>query len=253
MRAATVAALVLVVVPPAAAVAAGVGRLSAGMGPRPARVLLVGDSLTASAGPAVAGLLGAARRAPVVKVAAFGGTGLASGFDWPAEGARLGASFRPDVTVLEFVGNYFAPYATDATGRTIAPGSEAFFRLWEARARSLTSALRSAGSEVYWVVPPPMGDSLEPVASRLAGVYRTIASDTPGVDLVDERSSFSGPGSRYVARQWVGGVYRAVRTADGVHLTAAGDRLWATVLVRTLDRRDRFDVPESALPGPAPV
>ena len=247
------AALVLVVALPAAAMVAGIGRLSAGMGPRPARVLLMGDSLTASAGPAVAGLLAAARRAPLVKVAALGGTGLASGFDWPVEAARVGASFRPDVTVVEFVGNYFAPFPTDAAGRTIAPGSEAFFRLWEARARSLTTALRSAGSEVYWVVPPPMVGSLDPVASRLAVVYRAIASDTSGVDLVDERSSFSGSGSRYVARQWVGGEYRTVRTADGVHLTAAGDRLWATVLVRTLDRRDRFDVPESALRSPAPV
>ena len=234
----------------AAVLAGGVAALTVSGSPA-MRVLLIGDSLTADAASDIRAVLGTARRPPRLRVAAVPGSGLLSGFDWRPETARLVAAEHPDVVVFEFVGNYFAPYATAPDGRTVPPRSDSFFAMWAARAAALTATARRSGATVEWVLPPPMADpTADAVAVRLADGYRRLAMETAGVSVVDERTPFGGVGTCYRAEAWVGGRWCTVRRSDGVHLTAAGNRLWAEVLARALDRRHRLGIPAG---GSAPT
>src|SRR6516225_400571 len=69
------------------------------------KVLLIGDSIMQQAGPAATGDL--SREGYQAQVQAYFGTGLLdTRFDWLGKMRQLVDQYRPDIVVVEFVGNY---------------------------------------------------------------------------------------------------------------------------------------------------
>ena len=195
-------------------------------------VLLVGDSIMKSVGPALARQLGAHWR---VHNEGVNGSGLLTPgvFNWPR---HLNASlnrFDPDVVVMLFIGNYTSDPAqkwVGADGRRVPDVySPAFAREWGRQADRFVTQMIGSGAAVVLVLPPPMISArVQTVTDRLRAEYRAVAARHPEVTLADATTAVGGPHGEWVAtRPIASGGWAPVRTADTVHLAPHGQRLVA--------------------------
>ena len=189
---------------------------------RPLRVLLLGDSLAWEARQPFVHALTAGGRA-LVDTDVFGGTALC---DWlpglPAELRR----FKPDVAVLEFVGNEFTRCTKDPrTGRPL--GQEALVALYARDAATAAGLFRDAGTTIYWATTPPprWGSPTSAMVGEAAVAASGAVAPTRRIDAaaaVEKDGSYTdylpclptepcppiGPGGPGLAR---------VRSPDGTH------------------------------------
>ena len=195
-------------------------------------VLLVGDSIMKSVGPALARQLGVHWR---VHNEGVNGSGLLTPgvFNWPR---HLNASlnrFDPDIVVMLFIGNYTSDPAqkwVDADGRRVPDVySPAFAREWGRQADRFVTRMIGSGAAVVLVLPPPMISArVQTVTDRLRAEYRAVAARHPEVTLADATTAVGGPHGEWVAtRPTASGDRAPVRTADTVHLAPHGQRLVA--------------------------
>lgn len=198
------------------------------------KVLLIGDSIMQSAGPAVTGDL--QREGYRVHVAAYFGTGLLdTRFDWFGKMRQLIAQDQPDVVVVEFVGNY----GGFGTRPGLSDASPQFYAAWSAAAQQATDILTSQRAQVYWVLGPPMAKpAMEAKNIALGTVYlglKAPASPARHPLFVNEVKPFTDAQGRYMAST-VGsdGQPVSLRLADGIHLTAAGTQRFADEITATL-------------------
>ena len=198
------------------------------------KVLLIGDSIMQSAGPAATGDL--QREGFQVQVVALGGTGLLdTRFDWRERMRQLVAQYQPDIVVVEFVGNY----GLLGTRPGIVDMTPQFYAAWAAAAQQATDILSSDHAQVYWVLGPPMAKpAMEQKLRTLDMIYlglRAPASPAHRPLHVDEIKPFSDAQGRYLP-SIVGpdGKVVPLRQPDGVHLTPAGAQRFADVITATL-------------------
>ncbi len=195
-------------------------------------VLLVGDSIMKSAGPALARQLGAHWR---VHNEGVNGSGLLTPgvFNWPRHLPASLNRFDPDIVVMLFIGNYTADPAqkwVDADGRRVPDVySPAFAREWGRQADRFVTQMIGSGAAVVLVLPPPMISArVQTVTDRLRAEYRAVAARHPEVTLADATTAVGGPHGEWVAtRPIASGGWAPVRTADTVHLAPHGQRLVA--------------------------
>ncbi len=202
--------------------------------PSTEHVLLVGDSILRQTGPTLADELGSD---VTVHNGAVNGSGLLTPdlCDWLERAPDLLAQYDPDVVVVEFIGNY-----TDEPGeswrtrdghviRDVAdPG---FAPAFGDQARRLMLRLAESDARVVWVLPPPMAtDELQAVVDALTEQFQTLGDRFPQVSYADADDALAGPDGGYASRLPVNGRSRPVRTADSVHLTAAGQRALAQLI-----------------------
>lgn len=199
------------------------------------KVLLIGDSIMQSAGPAATGEL--QRQGFQVRVAAFFGTGLLdTRFDWLTKMRQLVAQYQPDIVVVEFVGNY----GLFGTRPGIAAMTPQFYAAWAAAAQQATDILSSDHAQVYWVLGPPMAmPAMEQKVMTLDMIYlslRAPASPARRPLFVDEVKPFVDAQGHYLA-SIVGpdGKQVPLRMPDGVHLAVpAGTQRFADAITATL-------------------
>ncbi len=186
------------------------------------RVLLVGDSIMAQAGCAVAReLAGVGIETHIVAVS---GSGLLSGsVDWQARAKELLDTIKPDAVIATFVGNYVTP-ALDAAGNVIKADTPAFFDAWQRAAAALSAEVRAHGAAMYWVSLPPILKL--PWAARIANGYRKI----PDTHFLDSGKVLAGPGGTYIIEKKTCGTTTAVRAHDGIHLTEDGGRIYGETI-----------------------
>ncbi len=202
------------------------------MPPPPLDVLLVGDSIMKSTGPALAHQLGSRYR---VHNEGVNGSGLLTPdvFDWPAQLPESLDRLDPDVVVMLFIGNYTSDPAqmwVAADGRTVPDVyPPAFAREWGQQAERHVIEVISTGAEVVLVLPPPMISArVQRVTDRLRAEYRAVAARHPEVTLVDAATAVGGPDGEWVAtRPTAAGTLAPVRVADTVHLADHGQALVA--------------------------
>ena len=186
-------------------------------------VLLVGDSIMRSTGPALAHQLGARWR---VHNEGVNGSGLLTPgvFPWPRHLAASLNRFDPDVVVMLFIGNYTSDPAQKwvaADGRRVPDiYSRSFAREWGRQAERFVTQMIGSGAEVVLVLPPPMLSArVQIVIDRLRAEYRAVASRHPEVTLADATTAVGGPHGEWVAtRPTASGGSAPVRVADTVHL-----------------------------------
>ena len=66
----------------------------------------------------------------------------------------------PEKTVVLFIGNY-APedqWWIGPDGKPVRPDSPQFFAEWRAQSEKIVTELEASGTEIYWVLPPPVGN-----------------------------------------------------------------------------------------------
>jgi hypothetical protein len=195
-------------------------------------VLLVGDSIMKSPGPALAHQLGAPWR---VHNEGVNGSGLLTPgvFPWPRHLPASLNRFGPDVVVMLFIGNYTADPAqkwVGADGRRVPDiYARSFAREWGRQAERFVTQMISTGAEVVLVLPPPMISArVQTVTDRLRAEYQAIAAQHPEVTLVDAATAVGGPDGEWVAtRPTAAGTLAPVRVADTVHLADHGQALVA--------------------------
>ena len=90
-----------------------------------------------------------------------------------------------------------------------------------------------AGSDVrvVWVLPPPMAtDELQAVVDALTEQFQALGERFAQVSYADADDALAGADGGYASYLPVNGRSRPVRTADSVHLTAAGQRVLAQLI-----------------------
>lgn len=202
----------------------------------PLRVWLAGDSMWEAAGPALAARLEAS--GPVdttVDVRYSSGLTRPDFFDWTARVAEVLAARDPDVVVVFLGANDAQPLVDGA--QVHQPGTEGFSAVYRSRTERLMQQLASDGRQVLWVGLPVMRPAGYDERMRLlAAVQEASAHGIPGVTFVGTRSLFTDDDGGYAAAlPDASGEVRALRGADGIHLSVAGaDRLAEHLLPRIL-------------------
>ena len=96
------------------------------------------------------------------------------------------------------------------------------------------------GTEVYVVVPPPVGEpASEPAAAAIRTMYRDLAADRPGITIVDPAPLLGPDGAFHPTlpcEEWEAEACGAdgtvtLRNDDGIHLAPAGGERYARVLL----------------------
>ncbi|HEY5888789.1 MAG TPA: GDSL-type esterase/lipase family protein [Acidimicrobiales bacterium] len=195
-------------------------------------VLLVGDSIMRSTGPALAHQLGARWR---VHNEGVNGSGLLTPgvFNWSRHLPASLSRFDPDIVVMLFIGNYTADPAqkwVGADGRQVPDiYTRSFAREWGRQAERFVTQMIGSGADVVLVLPPPMISArVQIVTDRLRAEYRAVAARHPEVTLADATTAVGGPHGEWVAtRPTASGGWAPVRLADTVHLAAHGRGLVA--------------------------
>ena len=201
-------------------------------------MLLVGDSIMAQAGCAVASeLAGVGIETHIVAVS---GSGLLSGsVDWQARTKELLDTIKPDAVIATFVGNY-GTSAPDPSGHPIKADTPTFFDAWQRVAGALSAEVRAHGAAMYWVSLPPMPKL--PWAARIVNGYRKI----PDTHFLNSGMVLAGPGGTYVIDKKTCGKTTAVRAHDGIHLTEDGGRIYGETIAHD------FSVQHGLLTAPKP-
>jgi hypothetical protein len=181
---------------------------------RPARVVLVGDSIAAEAAP----YLDEAVDQDVVDHV-FGGTAPC---DWSLDDLGIEGD---DLVVLSFTGNSLTPCMSDGAGGFLE--SDALVAKYEQDVGALVDGIRELGARVLLVGQPahaPGGPAAE-VVDPVNEVYESMAT-SDGVDFVDAGAALEAPDGAFAADlPCVPGEAECgpdgrnpVRHPDGVHL-----------------------------------
>jgi lysophospholipase L1-like esterase len=173
----------------------------------PLRVLLVGDSITASYWDDAAVAFRA--KGYDVMVNAVGGSGLRDA--WACHGRRPKTLRRwdADVVVYQSIGTYGKLPPCSPT----LQGSPRFYRQWENEADAAQRILTRDGGRFLWVLNPQTNPA------RSVDLFNAIYL-REGTEFVDAWSAFGG---------WT--YNPSLHIADGVHLNQDGQRLLAELVV----------------------
>jgi hypothetical protein len=186
------------------------------------RVLVYGDSLIYEAQTAIAYQFGLSGVDVVVR--AVGGTAIC---DWLGDMSYRVGSYRPDLTVVEFSGNYISPCMVNAVfgGRLPSQNSPsqeaAVIAKYAADSRTATMVLARYGADVMWAAAPAMLAS--PRARTIGAGYQGLSSWLGNARFVDAGDAVA-PGGQFVWRLPCQAFDRCappatvqVRAPDGTH------------------------------------
>jgi hypothetical protein len=187
-------------------------------------VMLVGDSIMRQTGPALTSAL------PDHELDNRGvnGSGLLNPgvYDWVDRLPGLLAQNTPEATVVLFIGNYAKEpgWWIGPDGQPVPPNTSAFFDEWRAQSEVVVGMLEDAGTDIYWVLPPPVASDVgNQTINGLREVYRDLAEDHPSITLVDAAPTLTnGTGSFVWSVTRGDGKEIQLRTGDGVHLAPGG-------------------------------
>jgi hypothetical protein len=186
--------------------------------PRPARVLLYGDSLATQAHYTFAFLLGLDH--VTVQTRTFPGTALC---DWLPEMAGTVQTFNPDVVVVEFSGNNVTPCITSR----VPPGSSRAVLVAAYRSDAIEAAaiLSSRGARVVFAGAPV---SLAHQDRDLQDMYAALAPGLRHTSFVDAGQAVA-PAGHFTwtlpclpHEQGCANGVVVVRAPDGAHFCPAG-------------------------------
>jgi hypothetical protein len=217
--------------------------------PKPAmpaarKILVIGDSLSISLGEQMERVLSGAAGIDFARDGTRS-TGLTRPelVDWPAHLRDLVARGAPDVVVIMLGANDAKP--VEGEGGRVYFDNPAWAEAYAAKARELLAICRQANPRValYWVGVPSMGDAtLAAETGQINAALAAMCADSPGCRFIGTKDAFSDPAGRFTrhARDAATGDILAIRTADGVHMTDAGAKLLAGVVLRTLADQEQL-------------
>ncbi|HTN25551.1 MAG TPA: GDSL-type esterase/lipase family protein [Solirubrobacteraceae bacterium] len=211
--------------------------------PRPAsgraphlRLLATGDSMIQIVdGFLKAGL--ADRRATVVRSDAHISTGISKlgMLDWLHKAREQASSFKPDVTVITLGANDGFPMKTPS-GASVGCCGAGWIAEYARRVASMMRSYRRGGrSLVYWMtLPAPRGGNFARVFNAINPAIRRAAARVGGGVRVIELGRVFTPGGHFRQLVTYHGRTVSARQPDGVHLSTAGARIAASLVIARL-------------------
>lgn len=204
---------------------------------RPARLLVAGDSLTDTFGPALVNRSGATGVVDGRRELQFSSGLNRVVYDWPARLADRLAGQPADIVVFMIGANDGVPIETP-TG-WVGSDTEAWKEAYGVRVAAAMKLLTARVPTVYWVgMPIVRSEQLARKVAVMNGIFRREAARHPGVRFVESWPLFADPAGRFApSLPDDSGRPVLLRRPDGVHFTAAGaERL--TDVVWDAIRRD---------------
>lgn len=198
----------------------------------PLRLLIAGDSMTESTGPALldeadaTGVVGAAH-----ELRYSSGLTRPDYFDWPRTLTGLMAEQDPEAIVLMIGANDAQGIQTPSGPATF--GTEGWTAEYRSRVAATMSLLEAADRTVYWIGLPIMRSGDFDARMRLiTEIYRTEAERHRGIRFIDTRALFADATGSYSAYlPGANGDPVLVRRDDGIHLTPTGAERLAKVIM----------------------
>ncbi len=203
----------------------------------PARIMVIGDSLSQGFADALKARAAERGIAAVVTNRGRVSTGLSRSdfYDWPAAFAELAPAEKPDIVVAHFGAN-------DMQG-VVRPENKAGYGSegWDAAYRAEVDRILATAAEnkivLMWLGPAPDGNTnlgkhmtmIAPLFAEEAKAHNAIF--LPLADFT------SGPAGEYVTSVPIGGKDVTIRTGDGSHFNGTGYRLVADRILDDLLRR----------------
>lgn len=157
-------------------------------------------------------------------------------FDWVRHARALAHEQRPDVTVMFLGANDGFPLPRVSGRGRVSCCSHAWSRAYAARVgRTMGSFLRRSRGRVYWfLLPMARGRQAARYFHAVNEGIRIAAARRPGrVRLIDAPAVFTPDGVWRREMTWRGRA-TVVRAPDGYHLSTAGSRIAAQLVVRAL-------------------
>jgi hypothetical protein len=195
------------------------------------RLLATGDSMIQVTDDILRDRLGARRR---VTDEAHVSSGISKagvfGLNWMHHAATQARSIHPDATVV-----WIGPNEGFPIGGVSCCGP-AWVKGYAVRARSMMHAYRRGGrAVVYWLtLPIPRSDKLARVLRAVnRAIVRAARRAGSGAHVIDMRRVFT-PRGHFQQRACYRGRCFSARQPDGVHLSLAGARVAADIIVRRL-------------------
>jgi lysophospholipase L1-like esterase len=200
------------------------------------RLLATGDSMIQVVdGFLKSGL--ANRRATVVRSDAHISTGISKlgMLDWLRKARGQAVAFKPDVTVISLGANDGFPMKTPSGANAACCGA-AWIAEYGRRVRSMMRSYRRGGrSLVYWMtLPAPRGGNFARVFGAVNAAIRQAARRAGGGVRVIELGRVFTPGGKFRQSITYHGKTVDARQPDGVHLSAAGARIAASIVIARL-------------------
>lgn len=159
------------------------------------------------------------------------GTGLVkqTATNWPALAEQQVKELRPAVTVLSLGINDGQPIGG------VACCSDAWKAGYATKARKLmrTYSRGNAGRVLWLIAPTPKDPRFAEIANAVADGIRAAAEGQERVAIVDLAAAFT-PGRRYRDDMTIAGKRVRVRAPDGIHLSVAGAKYAADLVVTAL-------------------
>lgn len=200
------------------------------------RLLATGDSMIQVVDDFLrSGLAG--RRATVVRSDAHISTGISKlgMLDWLRKARGQASGFKPDVTVVFLGANDGFPMKTPS-GASVGCCDAGWIREYSRRVESMMRSYRRHGRAlVYWLtLPAPRGGEFARVFRAVnPAIRRAAARVGDGVRVIELGPVFT-PGGRFRQTITYHGRTIDARQPDGVHLSTAGARVAASLVIDRL-------------------
>lgn len=127
---------------------------------------------------------------------------------------------------------------------------------YQANVDRLLESLQSSGVKTYWLALPPMGDARVDADARVISELQRVRVDAVGATYLDFRALFLDGNGAYVSSgPDDAGIVRALRDADGIALTKAGNSKLGTLLLDEIKRRidSKTDLPLDTIAEPPSI
>lgn len=196
-------------------------------------LLVSGDSTPQGVDGALSELLRG--RAFVVR-AWRGGTSLSHDeeWHWSTVAPQQARMYKPRVTLLSMGANEGWPMpALDGSGDVKccdAPWRAAY----RVRLERMIDAYARVGHVLWMLLPTPENPARQRIEDTINAIAMSVAATRSDITLVHLEQALSPDGRFHRSIRWKGRT-RVVRQYDGIHLTPAGARIAAELVVRTLD------------------
>ena len=204
--------------------------------PQEQRALLAGDSLMESLGPQMRAELSGYSNLTFIPIGKKS-TGLARTdfYNWPRVLEEHLRSDRPHVVVM-WVGTNDpqAIYGMPGAGEV---GSRTWMAAYQGKIAEVARLTRSYGARFILMGPPVVSDAR--TDAQLAAISRLMqrVCQRADVPFIDTRAALADAKGRFCAEgRMADGRLTPIRTADGVHITAAGNRIVMKHLLPVLSR-----------------
>ncbi len=200
------------------------------------RLLATGDSMIQIVDGYLAARL-AGRPRTSVRSDAHIGSGITKPgeLDWTRRARAQAAGFKPDVTVM-FLGANDGFDLRSAAGRRAPCCGAAWVAAYARRVQAMMNTYRRGGrSSVYWLtLPAPRPAGFARIYPQVnAAIKRAARRVRDGVRVIDLGPVFT-PGGRFRQTITFRGTTIDARQPDGVHLSAAGANVAATLIIDRL-------------------